>query len=272
MTSSLSSTCKNFFCNVLERAGKYVSPATLDFAEMIAVPGLTTTVSAFAMSFFGVPSSVNAKASLSLGAFASVCYGKLKQEYLENKIKKLARGSYRNLNMGLILEASHDWARFGLNFCNRSFLSNFKTAVRSEHYDRTKISSYNQLVHVLTGIEDYSLNTIWIRAHGKPGSIRFSRHCRLFTESYEIFDLFRKKLKRGGRIILETCNGTQMAEAISANCPDASVYADPGKNHSFVGFGFSSRGIPEFNDGTFCKGKKSIRLYRTGYLMYGPTT
>gem|GEM_PF-5458425 len=66
--------------------------------------------------------------------------------------------------------------------------------------------------------------------------------------------------------------GTQMAEAISANCPDASVYADPGKNHSFVGFGFNSRGIPEFNEGTFCKGKKSIRLYRTGYLMYGPTT
>jgi hypothetical protein len=158
--------------------------------------------------------------------------------------------------------------------CSRNYLLNIAELAKNHVIQRTIITDIMSSEEIDRSIEllpEQEYDVLWIRSHG------IQRGIALGAKNIDMFDtqaLFAlvKKMKNGGRIILEVCEAGEgeknIAKAFSESCPTCTVYAPSENTRMSYGMRISKEGTPYFGrekgGERFSTNKNITRAYRSG--------
>ena len=177
---------------------------------------------------------------------------------IQQKIEKIQAASKGFRKKALILQGAHDPTQ---TFPTRAHVEKMSRLAKTHSIHRAIVHSEQDILKLPYD----KFDAIWIRAHGNPSAIHLGEKCILNQKSSsKVLAALASRIKKGGRVILESCdagNGLQtIAKRISLFCLDATVYAPTTTISGIFGLDFDAQGFPHFNDGLLFRGKKVTRM------------
>jgi hypothetical protein len=264
-TSSLS----NLIPHALDALESVAGSKNLDVMETSITPEAVRFglgASALVLSSFS-PYPISTFAVSSLGMlFIASRYDRVqaKKTLAEKRIAQIGSLSCGKPKRALIIQSPKD--KYGA-LSMRSHIEKVRELAKTHTIVRVLVSDENKFLKYLP---PGRFDTVWIRAHGTPTTIKMGHGFELSKSSRpEIFHTLASKLKRGGKLILECCNTAyadpvngNIAEHIASYSWNATVYAPLTKISGSCGLAFDKWGCPQFNDndGFSFKGRAVTRV------------
>lgn len=207
--------------------------------------------------------------ALSLGAGALSCYlfnRFIKPTVIEREVESAVANSKANSKSALIIHTTQDH--------NGAFSSThvvtrvYRDCAKRHSIDRIRGMTYQERLKV----QGKKYDVIAIMAHGQSKVINMDGEFFGFSgNSLKKIGFLSCRLKEGGKIILCSCSTAKgddnVAKAISAAIPHATVYAPSEDVYAAVGEEFDEDMTPRFNDGRLFKGNDTTRVYKNGNLV-----
>ena len=213
------------------------------------------------------------RGALSLGAGACSYYlfkRFIKPAMIEREVESAVANSKGNLKSALMIHTTQD--HNGAFSSTHTVSRVFRDCAKRHSIDRIRGMTYEERLKV----QGKKYDVIAIMAHGQSKVINMDGEFFGFTgSSLKKIGFLSCRLKEGGKIILCSCstgNGDEnVAKAISAAIPHATVYAPSKDVYAAVGEEFDEDMTPKFNDGRLFKGNDITHVYKNGHLILRST-
>jgi len=190
----------------------------------------------------------------------------LKIPEIEREIEEIVKRSQNKAKSALFIHSKQD--HNGALSASHAVTQVYQDCARNYSIDRIRGMNYEER----SKVRDRKYDVVILIAHGQPNAVDMDGDFfRLNAGSSKKLGFLSCRVKNGGKIILSACRTGRgeenLAKSLSWNAPHATVYASSENIYVGVGDEFDSEMTPTFNDGIFCKGKNSTRVYQKGELV-----
>lgn len=260
-------SCVSLYRRGVDFAKKHVKAQTLDAIEIAASIAIPAALGAILSSGLLTNEFLLGAWILGCGISSKYTFERyLKIPQIEREIEEIVVRSQNKTKSALFVHSKQD--HNGALSATHAITQVYQDCARHYSIDRIRGMDYEERLKV----RDRKYDVVILIAHGQPNAVDMDGDFfSLNAGSSKKLGFLSCRIKNGGKIILSACRtgrgDENFAKAFSSYAPHATVYASSENIYVGVGQEFDPEMTPTFNDGIWCRGKNSTRVYQKGELV-----